>query len=67
MGRYYSVDLRELNPIEQAFSRIKHAMRTAQQRTVEALLHETGRIVQAISDRECRNYIAAAGYDAAKT
>lgn len=56
----------DLNPIEQAISKIKHAMRMAQQRTVEALIRETGRIVQAISSSECRNYISAAGYDAAK-
>jgi len=57
----------DLNPIEQTFSKIKQAMRAAQQRTVDAVIHETGKIIQAIGTAECRNYIKAAGYASAKT
>lgn len=56
----------DLNPIEQTFSKIKQAMRTAQQRTVDAVIHETGKIVKAIRPHECRNYITAAGYASAE-
>jgi putative transposase len=56
----------DFNPIEQTFSKIKEAMRKAQQRTIDAVIAETGRIVQAISPAECRNYIVGAGYASAK-
>lgn len=56
----------DLNPIEQTFSKIKQAMRTAQKRTVDAVIHETGTIIQAIQPTECRNYITAAGYASAE-
>jgi transposase len=56
----------DLNPIEQTFSKIKQAMREAQQRTIDAVIEETGRIVRAISPNECRNYITAAGYASVK-
>ncbi len=57
----------DLNPIEQTFSRIKHAMRAAQRRTVDAVIHETGKIVLSISSAECQNYFRGAGYASAKT
>jgi transposase len=57
----------DLNPIEQTFSKIKQAMRSAQQRTIDAVIEETGRIVQAISPTECSNYIIGAGYASSKT
>ena len=56
----------DLNPIEQTFSKIKHAMRNAQERTVEAVTHRTGEIIAAISPTECNNYIVNAGYASAK-
>ena len=52
----------DLNPIEQTFSKIKQAMRTAQQRTVDAVIREAGRIVTSITSAECQNYIRGAGY-----
>ena len=57
----------DLNPIEQTFSKIKQAMRSAQQRTIDAVIEETGRIVQTISPTECSNYIIGAGYASSKT
>ena len=48
----------DLNPIEQAFAKIKHWMRDARQRIVE----DTWRHLAAIEPRECENYIHNAGY-----
>lgn len=56
----------DLNPIEQTFSKIKQAMRTAQKHTIEDVIHETGKIVKTISSSECQNYITGAGYASAK-
>lgn len=52
----------DLNPIEQAFSKIKHWMRMAQERTLEAISDRVADVVAAMTDRECRNYIHHAGY-----
>ncbi|MGL4635312.1 MAG: IS630 family transposase [Beijerinckiaceae bacterium] len=52
----------DLNPIEQLFSKIKHAMRKAMGRSVEAIQHALKVILQAIPKHECVNYIANAGY-----
>jgi putative transposase len=52
----------DLNPIEQAFSKIKHWMRMAQERTLEAISDRVANVVAAITDRECRNYIHHVGY-----
>lgn len=54
----------DLNPIEQAFSRIKHWMRMAQRRTLEDTWRHIGQLVQTIEPAECANYIANAGYRA---
>lgn len=52
----------DLNPIEQLFSKIKHAMRKAMGRTVEAVQDALKIILEAIPKHECANYIANAGY-----
>lgn len=52
----------DLNPIEQAFSKIKHWMRMAQRRSVEDTWRHIGQLVQTISPDECANYITNAGY-----
>lgn len=56
----------DLNPIEQAFSKIKHWMRQAQKRTVEDTWRHIGHLVQDIQPRECANYFANAGYASVK-
>lgn len=56
----------DLNPIEQTFSKIKQAMRTAQERTVEEVIKRTGEIITTISSAECNNYIVNAGYASAE-
>jgi transposase len=54
----------DLNPIENAFAKLKALLRQAAERTVEGLWTVVGRLVDTFSPRECANYFAAAGYDA---
>ena len=56
----------DLNPIEQAFSKIKHWMRSAQKRSVEDTWQHIGSLVAAIEVHECNNYFANAGYASVK-
>jgi transposase len=57
----------DLNPIEQAFAKIKHWMRHAQKRTIEDTSRHIGHLVEAIQPPECENYFANAGYASVKT
>jgi transposase len=57
----------DLNPIEQAFAKIKHCMRRAQKRTIEDTWRYVGMLVQTIQPEECANYFANAGYASVKT
>lgn len=52
----------DLNPIEQLFAKIKHAMRNAMGRTMQAVHEALAAILDGVSPDECRNYINAAGY-----
>jgi transposase len=52
----------DLNPIEQAFSKIKNAMRKAAERTVEAVWKRLGKLLGTVSPQECANYFKNAGY-----
>ena len=56
----------DLNPIEQAFAKIKHWMRAAQKRTVDELWRHIGGLVSTIQHHECSNYFANAGYASIK-
>jgi putative transposase len=56
----------DLNPIEQAFAKIKHWMRAAQRRTVEDTWRHIGSLVETIDPSECDNYFANAGYASVK-
>lgn len=51
----------DLNPIEQAFAKIKHWMRHAQKRTIEETWRHIGDLVETIKPAECENYFANAG------
>ncbi len=57
----------DLNPIEQAFAKIKHWMRTAQTRTIDDTWRHIGTLVSTIEPDECSNYLANAGYASVKT
>lgn len=52
----------DLNPIEQAFAKLKALLRKAAARTVEALWNTIGESLSAFSPTECANYLADAGY-----
>ena len=57
----------DLNPIEQAFAKIKHWMRHAQKRSTEDTWRFIGSFVETIQPQECRNYFENAGYASNKT
>jgi len=52
----------DFNPIEQAFAKLKAALRKAQARTIEAVVEEVKRTLPSLSSRECSNYFKHAGY-----
>ena len=52
----------DLNPIEQAFAKLKHLMRKAAERTVEATWRRIGKLLGQFSAQECGNYFKNAGY-----
>ena len=54
----------DFNPIENAFAKLKALLRKAAQRTVEGLWTAIGDMLPVFKPQECRNYFAAAGYDA---
>lgn len=53
----------DLNPIEQVFAKLKHLMRTASERTGEAVWKRLGSLFEIFSPQECANYTRNAGYD----
>jgi len=53
----------ELNPIENAFAKLKAGLRKAAERTTDALWARIGTIVDTYTATECANYFRAAGYD----
>lgn len=54
----------DLNPIENAFAKLKALLRKAAARSIEQLWEAIGQSIQTYSPSECANYFAAAGYDA---
>jgi len=52
----------DLNPIEQVFAKLKHLMRKAQPRDVEATWRKVGELLEVFSPEECANYLTNAGY-----
>ena len=56
----------DLNPIEQAFAKIKHWMRAAQRRTIEDVWRHLASLLASIEAHECSNYFANAGYASIK-
>lgn len=54
----------DLNPIENAFSKLKRLVRTAAERTVDGLWRAIGRLVDCISPAECHAYFRHCGYHA---
>ena len=54
----------DFNPIEQAFAKLKALLRTAAARTIPDLWAAIKRALTRFQPAECRNYLAAAGYNA---
>ena len=54
----------DLNPIEQVFAKLKHLLRNAQARSLEALLAAIPALLDAFDPAECANYLRNSGYAA---
>ena len=52
----------DLNPIEQVFAKLKHLVRNAQPRDVQATWRKVGELLDLFSPAECANYLANSGY-----
>ena len=52
----------DLNPIEQLFSKAKHWMRHAQERTRQTTWRRVAEVLNLVSPNECANYLRNAGY-----
>jgi transposase len=52
----------DLNPIEQVFAKLKHLLRKAQPRDVEATWRKVGQLIDLFSPAECANYLVNSGY-----
>jgi transposase len=52
----------DLNPIEQVFAKLKHLLRKAAARTVEAVIAAIGQLLGTYTAQECANYFTNAGY-----
>jgi putative transposase len=54
----------DLNPIEQAFSKLKNELRKAKARTYDAILEAISELLQTFAPSECANYLKNCGYGA---
>jgi transposase len=52
----------DLNPIEQMFAKLKHLIRKAQPRDLQATWRKVGQLLDLFSPAECANYLANSGY-----
>ena len=52
----------DLNPIEQVFAKLKHLLRKATARTIEAICAAIGEILGSFTSEECANYFRNSGY-----
>jgi transposase len=52
----------DMNPIEEAFSKVKNLIRKAKARTLEALFAATTQALGAVSEADARGYFEACGY-----
>ena len=56
----------DLNPIENAFSKLKRLVRSAAERTIDGLWSAIGRLLDRFGRAECRRYFHHCGYHATK-
>jgi transposase len=52
----------DLNPIEQLFAKLKHLLRKAGARTIQAVCAAIGQLLGSFTAEECANYFRNAGY-----
>jgi transposase len=52
----------DLNPIEQVFAKLKHLMRKAAERTVDATWKRTGKLLDNFKPDECGRYLQNSAY-----
>ena len=52
----------DLNPIEQVFAKLKHLVRKAQPRDVDATWRKVGQLLDLFRPAECANYLVNSGY-----
>ena len=52
----------DLNPIEMVFAKLKHWLRKAAQRSVDAICDAIAAILPSVTSRECTNFFNHAGY-----
>ena len=52
----------DLNPIEEAFSKIKNLLRKAEARTREALVEAMGQAISSVTDEDARGFFSHCGY-----
>jgi transposase len=55
----------DLNPIEQAFAKLKSALRKAKARTVDAICDAIAEVLKSFTPQEYADYLANAGYASA--
>jgi transposase len=56
----------DMNPIEEAFSKVKNLIRKAKARTLEALFAVTAGALEALSEEDARGFFDDCGYDASR-
>ncbi|MDE1146544.1 MAG: IS630 family transposase [Azospirillaceae bacterium] len=52
----------DMNPIEKFFSKLKHSLREAQPRSIEALCKSIVKTMDTVTPAECSNYFKSCGY-----
>lgn len=60
--RYLPAYSPDLNPIEQAIAKLKAHLRKAQERSIDALCHRIGRLIDLFTPDQCSNFFANSGY-----
>lgn len=52
----------DMNPIENAFAKLKTLLRTAEERTINGLINRIGKLIDRIVPDECAGFFKNAGY-----
>lgn len=60
--RYLPAYSPDLNPIEQAFAKLKAHLRKAQERSIDTLWPRIGKLLDLFKPAECANFLVNAGY-----